>query len=81
MRRVLVPGGRLLLALVSPRLPLVGAGVELATRLAGQPLHWPRPARLRAQLEAAGFDVERQRHVFRIPGFLLPPLLTEARAR
>lgn len=79
LHRVLTPGGQLLLALVSPRFALVGEGVELATRLAGQPLHWPRPAELRARVEAAGFRVERQRHVFRIPGFLLPPLLTEAR--
>ncbi len=36
MHRVLAPGGCLLLALVSPRFPLVGAGVEVATRLVGQ---------------------------------------------
>jgi hypothetical protein len=36
-------------------------------------------AALRAQVEAAGFRVEEQRRVWRLPGFLLPPALTVAR--
>jgi len=77
--RVLAPGGRLLLALVT-------APVELATRLGqagsqllGEPATWPTRARLRRQAERAGFRIERQTRVYRIPlGVLLPPTLTVA---
>ncbi len=79
LRRVLRPGGRLLLALVSPPFEIVADAFEVGMRLVGQPLWWTTPSRLRAQVEAAGLRVERQRRVFRIPGFLLPPTLTEAR--
>jgi ubiquinone/menaquinone biosynthesis C-methylase UbiE len=79
LRRVLRPGGRLLLALVSPPFEIVADAFEVGMRLVGQPLWWTTPSRLRAQVEAAGFRVEHQRRVFRIPGFLLPPTLTEAR--
>jgi ubiquinone/menaquinone biosynthesis C-methylase UbiE len=79
LRRVIRPGGRLLLALVSPPLELVSDVVEAGMRLIGQPLWWTSPAKLRAQVERAGFRVERQRRIFRIPGFLLPPMLTVAR--
>ena len=79
MFRVLAPGGTLLLALVNPPLAIVSSLVHLGSRVAGQPLYWPTPTRLRAQLEAAGFRVDRQRRLVRFPGFLLPPMLTEAR--
>ena len=77
--RVLRPNGRLLLALVSPPFEIVADVVEIGMRLVGQPLWWTTPSRLRAQVESAGFRVERQRRIFRIPGFLLPPMLTVAR--
>jgi ubiquinone/menaquinone biosynthesis C-methylase UbiE len=77
--RVLRPGGRLLLALVSPHFEIVADAVAIGMRLVGQPLWWTTPSRLRAQVEAAGFRVEFQRRIFRIPGFLLPPMLTVAR--
>jgi len=76
--RVLVPGGRLLLALVSPP-ALVSEVTYLASRLVGQPFYWPTMAGMRERLEAAGFRVERQRRVFRMPGFLVLPVLTLAR--
>jgi ubiquinone/menaquinone biosynthesis C-methylase UbiE len=79
LRRVLRPGGRLLLALVSPPFEIVADAVELGMRIVGQPLWWTTPRRLAAQVRAAGFQVERQRRIFRIPGFLLPPTLTVAR--
>lgn len=79
LRRVVRPGGRLLLALVSPPFELIADAFEAGMRLVGQPLWWTSPARLRAQVERAGFAVERQRRIFRIPGFLLPPALTVAR--
>jgi ubiquinone/menaquinone biosynthesis C-methylase UbiE len=79
LRRVLRPNGRLLLALVSPPFEIVADVVEVGMRIVGQPLWWTTPSRLRAQVEAAGFRVERQSRIFRIPGFLLPPTLTVAR--
>lgn len=79
IHRILRPGGRLLLALVSPPFEVVADVFEVGMRLVGQPLWWTTPSRLAAQVAAAGFRVERQRRVFRIPGFLLPPVLTVAR--
>lgn len=77
--RVLRPGGRLLLALVSPPFEFVADAFGFGMQVVGQPLRWTTPSQLRAQVEAAGFQVERQRRIFRIPGFLLPPTLTVAR--
>lgn len=79
IRRVLRPGGRLLLALVSPPFEFIADAFEVGMRMVGQPLWWTTPSRLAAQVARAGFRVERQRRVFRIPGFLLPPALTIAR--
>lgn len=79
IRRVLRPGGRLLLALVSPPFEFIADAFEVGMRIVGQPLWWTTPSRLAAQVARAGFRVEHQRRVFRIPGFLLPPALTVAR--
>jgi ubiquinone/menaquinone biosynthesis C-methylase UbiE len=79
LRRVLRPGGRLMLALVSPPFEIIADVFEVGMRAVGQPLWWTTPSRLRKQVERAGFVVEEQRRVFRIPGFLLPPALTVAR--
>ena len=78
LHRVLQPGGRLLLALVSPPFEIIADVVEVGMRAVGQPLWWTTPSRLRKQVERAGFVVVEQRRVFRIPGFLLPPALTVA---
>lgn len=76
-RRVLVPGGRILVALVNVPAEPVGDLVHLASRAAGQPFRWPTRAGMRALLAAAGLDLESQRRVFRIPGGLLfPAVLT-----
>jgi ubiquinone/menaquinone biosynthesis C-methylase UbiE len=79
IHRVLRPGGRLLLALVSPPFEIIADAFEVGMRMVGQPLWWTTPSRLAAQVGRAGFRVEHQRRVFRIPGFLLPPALTVAR--
>jgi len=79
LRRVLRPGGRLLLALVSPPFEIIADVFEVGMRAVGQPLWWTTPSRLAGQVERAGFVVEQQHRVFRIPGFLLPPALTVAR--
>ncbi len=78
-RRVLSPRGRLLLALVNPPTELVSEAARLGSRLFGEPFYWPTPAQMRRRVEGAGFRVERQSRVFRLPGALLfPPVLTVA---
>ena len=79
LRRVIRPNGRLLLALVSPPFEIIADAFEVGMRLVGQPLWWTTPRRLAAQVARAGFRVERQRRIFRVSGFLLPPWLTVAR--
>jgi len=79
LRRVLRPYGRLLLALVHPRFEIAGRLVRLASRAVGQPMRWPAHGELRRLVRAAGFDVERQVRILRVPGgLLLPPVLTVA---
>jgi SAM-dependent methyltransferase len=78
--RVLVPGGHAIVALVTTPNEAVRAAFRLGSRTIGQPFDWPTRADLRALFEAAGFRVEAQRRVFRIPaGLLLPPVMTVAR--
>lgn len=74
--RVLAPGGRLLLALVNPPIAAVSAVMHVGSRLVGEPFYWPTTAQMRQRVEKAGFRVESQRRIFRLPGFLLPPVLT-----
>jgi ubiquinone/menaquinone biosynthesis C-methylase UbiE len=79
LNRVIRPNGRLLLALVSPPFEIIADAFEIGMRIAGQPLWWTTPGRLAKQVTRAGFRVERQRRIFRVSGFLLPPWLTVAR--
>ena len=75
--RVLAPRGRVLIALVNPPLEILSRAARLASQLAGEPFEWPTRQRMRARAEAAGFRVEAQRRILRIPlGVLLPPVLT-----
>jgi ubiquinone/menaquinone biosynthesis C-methylase UbiE len=77
-RRVLVPGGRLLLAVATPPLELVSQIADVSSRLLGEPFHWPTRSEITARLERAKFRVDDQRRVFRFPGLLLLPLVTTA---
>jgi ubiquinone/menaquinone biosynthesis C-methylase UbiE len=79
--RVLRRDGTLLLGFVNPPFAIIGDVARLGSRLVGAPLRWPTPAALRRRVEAAGFTVTAQRRIFRVPGFLLPPVLTTARRR
>lgn len=74
--RVLNPGGRLLMALVNPPLKVVGQVAFAGSRLAGQPFYWPTRSEMRRGVEAAGFQLDHQQRIFRVAGFLLPPVLT-----
>ncbi|MFQ5415661.1 MAG: class I SAM-dependent methyltransferase [Myxococcota bacterium] len=77
--RVLAPKGRLLLALVNPPAEWLSRATRAGSHLLGEPLSWPTRARLRRQVEAAGFRIETQQAVFRLPApFLLPCVLTVA---
>jgi len=77
--RVLARGGQLLLALVNPPSELVSEAAHFGSRLFGEPFYWPTIAQMRERVEAAGFRVEWQERVFRLPGaLLLPPVLTVA---
>ena len=77
--RVLAPRGRLLVAFVNPPVEVLSRLARVVSVWLGEPLRWPTPAALRRQIEAAGFRVESQRRIFRLPApVLLPPVLTEA---
>jgi ubiquinone/menaquinone biosynthesis C-methylase UbiE len=77
--RVLAPRGRLFVALINPPAEWLSAVARLHSRLLGEPAHWPTRAQLRRRTEAAGFSVDTQRAVFRLPApLLLPCVLTAA---
>ena len=78
--RVLAPGGRLLVALVNTPNDAVRTLFQLGSRAIGQPFDWPTRDEMRALFADAGFAVEEQRRLYRIPaGVLLPPVLTIGR--
>ncbi len=78
-RRVLRPGGHLLVSFVNPPLEAMSRAGGLLSRWLGEPAHWPTRGRLRALVEEAGLRVESQRLVWRLPAtFVLPSILTIA---
>ena len=74
-RRILTPGGRLLLALVTPRLSTTSEALRRSLSEAG---HWPTRQELRARLDDAGLEVRRRQRIFRIAGLVVPTYLTVA---
>lgn len=77
--RVLVPGGRLLVGLVNLPAKAMSDAMHLGSRLVGQPFYWPTQQQMCTLAEAAGFRVEAQRRLYRLPaGLLFPPVLTVA---
>ena len=75
--RVLRPNGRLLIALVNTPAAVVSDVMHVVSRLF-EPFYWPTKGEMRTRVEAAGFEVLSQRRIFRIPGFVLLPVLTHA---
>jgi ubiquinone/menaquinone biosynthesis C-methylase UbiE len=79
IHRTLEPGGQLLLAFINPPSPLVSEAARISSRLLGDPLLWPTPSRMRGWLAEAGFRIESQHRIRRLPaGHILPPVLTSA---
>jgi ubiquinone/menaquinone biosynthesis C-methylase UbiE len=75
--RALAPGGRAFIALVNPPAEVLSRASRGASRWLGEPLQWPTRRGMRERLAAAGFRVERQERIARLPmGLLLPPVLT-----
>jgi ubiquinone/menaquinone biosynthesis C-methylase UbiE len=81
LHRVLGPGGRVAIALVNPPIEGLGEVLWWASRLVGQPFYWPTPRGMRALLSGAGFRVEEQRRLWRIPGVLLLPAVLSVAVR
>jgi ubiquinone/menaquinone biosynthesis C-methylase UbiE len=78
-RRVLTPGGRLLVALVNVRARVTSRAAQAGARALGEPAYWPTRAEMRERVTNAGFDVVAQRRIVRIAGLLVPTILTIAR--
>lgn len=75
--RVIAPGGIALVALVNTPARFVADAIHAASRIVGEPFYWPTSATMRARFERAGFTVQEQTRIFRLPGgLLLPPVLT-----
>ena len=82
LHRVLAPGGTLLVALVNPPAEWLSRAAGEASRLFGEPFEWPTRARMRRRVERAGFRVEAQERILRLPAtFVLPTVLTVAARR
>jgi ubiquinone/menaquinone biosynthesis C-methylase UbiE len=79
--RVLRPGGRAFIAVLTSPGPVTTEVTAAASRLALQPLHWPTRRGLRRDATAAGLTIERQERVRRgVPTFPFVTYLTVARA-
>jgi ubiquinone/menaquinone biosynthesis C-methylase UbiE len=78
-RRVLAPGGRILVSLVNPPAEWMSRAARATSLLLRQPFDWPTRERMRERVEAAGLELVDQRFVLRFPlPFSLPTVLTEA---
>ena len=77
--RVIAPKGRLLVSLINPPLEALSEVTRVGSQLVGGPLYWPTREKMRLQTEEAGFRVEDQRMIFRLPlGLVMPSVLTVA---
>jgi ubiquinone/menaquinone biosynthesis C-methylase UbiE len=78
IRRVLRPGGTLLVALVNPPAAAPARAAEAAARAAGQPARWPTRSEMAALVEDAGLSVRDQVRIRRIGSLVVPTVLTVA---
>ncbi len=79
--RVLAPGGHLLVALASARVGWLSEVTRVGSRWMGEPLYWPTRRRLCAILERAGFALEEQQRIFRLPAPVAFPTYLSIAAR
>lgn len=77
-RRVLVPAGLLLVAMINPRTDAGSRFLRAQLRGLGAAT-WPSRSGMRQLVADAGFDVQAQRRVSRVMGRLIPTYLTVAR--
>lgn len=77
-RRVLVPGGRVVVALVNVRARATSRVAQAGSQALGTPAYWPTRAEMRERMEHAGLEVCSQRRVVRIAGLMLPTVVTVA---
>jgi ubiquinone/menaquinone biosynthesis C-methylase UbiE len=75
-RRILTPGGRVVIALVNTRTQTMSRLAHAGSQALGQPARWPTRAEMADRLRRAGFTVERQARVFRLAGLLIPTIVT-----
>jgi SAM-dependent methyltransferase len=79
LHRVLVPKGRIFVSLINPPFEAMARAGRRLSQLAGEPARWPTRAGMCRLMEEAGFSVESQRLVLRLPATLvLPSILTVA---
>ncbi|HZT64604.1 MAG TPA: methyltransferase domain-containing protein [Acidimicrobiales bacterium] len=76
LRRVLRPGGRLIIAVVNPRLGATASLFRAGSTLLGEPARWPTRAELAQRMERAGFVVRSQQRVVRAAGIAFPTYVT-----
>jgi ubiquinone/menaquinone biosynthesis C-methylase UbiE len=81
IRRVLRPGGCLLVAFVNPRAAVMARAASAVAAAVGPPARWWTRRQLAALVDAAGFDVDEQTTVRRIGALVLPTVLTVATRR
>ena len=73
------PRGRLLGSRGNPPFELLSRAGRRLSQLLGEPARWPTRGAMCREVEAAGFRVESQQLVLRVPGtLLLPSFLTVA---
>jgi len=77
-KRVLRPQGRLMVAVVNPRLRVTASVVRAGSTLLGAPARWPTRAEIVDRIENAGFRLRSQSRIMRAGGLLLPTFLTVA---
>jgi len=82
LHRVLAPRGLLLVSLVNPPADWLSRAAREASRWVGEPFEWPTRERMRRRVERAGFAVDAQQRILRLPAtFVLPTVLTVATRR
>lgn len=79
LHRVLRPGGRLVIGMVTPRTRIAGRVAAVGASALGQQPHWPTVSELSALLEGAGFETPRVEPVRRIGTGLIPTNVVVAR--